>query len=224
LENSLVALEVFDPDKHAEQLLKVINANPHLVRYVDFPVMHTKEDFMRDCYDNISASLNDCLYAIVDKVTVPEQGNSHSNYACIVSLFETNPVNAVTEVGIIVFPKFQRTHVATNAIGLMLQWTLDPPSAGGLGLRRVQWRTHADNAASRRAALRIGFEFEGVARWDRVFPRDRVALPVEALEKRNGSKGEAPGRHTAIFSIVWDEWDDKRRRLVALMEREVNRS
>jgi RimJ/RimL family protein N-acetyltransferase len=94
-----------------------------------------------------------------------------------------------------------------------------PALTGGLGLRRVEWQTHADNAASRRAALRIGFEFEGIVRWQRVFPRCEVALPVEALEKRNGTKGELPGRHTTVFSIVWDEWDDKRPNVVALMER-----
>jgi hypothetical protein len=64
----------------------------------------------------------------------------------------------------------------------------------------------------------MGFEFEGVARWQRVFPGGEVALPVEALEKRNGTKGELPGRHTAIYSIVWDEWDEKRPMVVALME------
>jgi hypothetical protein len=48
----------------------------------------------------------------------------------------------------------------------------------------------------------MGFEFEGIARWERVFPRGKVALPVKALEKRNGTSGEHPGRHTANFSIV----------------------
>jgi hypothetical protein len=65
----------------------------------------------------------------------------------------------------------------------------------------------------------MGFEFEGIARWERVFPRGKVALPVEALEKRNGTSGEHPGRHTANFSIVWDEWDEKRLKVIALMER-----
>jgi len=134
------------------------------------------------------------------------------------ALSDTNPTNAVTEIGVIIFPAFQRTHVATNAIGLLLLWTLDPPSLGGLGLRRVVWQTHTENVTSRNAALRMGFEFEGIARWQRVFPGGKVALPVEALEKRNGTKGEAPGRHTAIFSIVWDEWDDKRPKVLALME------
>jgi RimJ/RimL family protein N-acetyltransferase len=182
--------------------------------------MDAEVDFIREFYDkHISASSEDCLYAIFDKVTAPGKENSYSNYAGIVALSATNPVNAVTEIGVIIFPAFQRTHVATNAIGLLLLWTLDPPSAGGLGLRRVEWKTHAENAGSRRAALRMGFESEGIARWERVFPRGKVALSVEALEKRNGTKGELPGRHTAIFSIVWDEWDNKRPKVVALMER-----
>jgi hypothetical protein len=42
---------------------------------------------------------------------------------------------------------------------------------------------------------------------------------VEALEKMNGTKGELPGRHTAVFSIVWEEWDEKRPKVVAEMER-----
>ena len=174
---------------------------------------------MKEFYDKICASPEDCLWAIFDKVTAPgKEENTDSNYAGIMALAATNPVNATTEIGIIIFPTFQRTHVATNAIGLLLLWTLDPPSAGGLGLRRVEWQAHAENTPSRRAALRMGFELEGIARWQRVFPGGKVALPVEALEKRNGTKGEHPGRHTAIFSLVWDEWDDKRPKIVALME------
>jgi hypothetical protein len=29
----------------------------------------------------------------------------------------------------------------------------------------------------------MGFEFEGIARWDRVFPDRKIALPVDALKK-----------------------------------------
>lgn len=52
-----------------------------------------------------------------------------------------------------------------------------------------------------------------------MFPRGTIALPMEALEKRNGTRGELPGRHTAVFSIVWDEWDEKRPKVVTQMER-----
>jgi len=175
---------------------------------------------MTEFYDkHIRASPEACLYAVIDKVPISGEEKPNAKYAGIMALSATNPVNAVTEMGAMIFPAFQRTHVATNAIGLLLLYTLDPPSAGGLGLRRVEWQCHAGNAASRRAALRMGFEFEGIARWQRVFPRGLIALPVEALEKRNGTKGELPGRHTAIFSIVWDEWDEKRPKIVAQMER-----
>jgi RimJ/RimL family protein N-acetyltransferase len=217
LENSFVALEPFDPKIHVKHFLKVTQANPDLFRYVAFPVVDTEEDFMREVYDELSASPEDCLYAIFDRVTDNGEGDVYSNYAGVISLSATNPVNAVTEIGVIIFPEFQRTHISTNAIGLLLLWTLDPPSAGGLGLRRVQWQTHADNHASRKTALRMGFEFEGILRWQRVSARG-IALSVEALEKRNGTKGELPGRHTAIFSIVWDEWDDKLPKILALME------
>jgi len=172
---------------------------------------------MRECYDKISTSPEECLYAVFDKTAGPGKEDDQTNYAGIASLSATNPVNAVTEIGAITFPSFQRTHVTTNAIGLLLQWTLDPPSAGGLGLRRVEWQTHSENAPSRRTASRMGFEFEGVARWQRVFPGGGIVLPVDELERRNGTKGEFPGRHTAIYSIVWDEWDAKRPRVVALM-------
>jgi RimJ/RimL family protein N-acetyltransferase len=175
---------------------------------------------LREFYDKyISSSPEECLYAIFDKVIAPREDDSSNNYAGIASLSGTSPINAVTDIGMIIFPTFQRTHVATNAIGLILLYTLDPPSLGGLGLRRVEWKTHADNEASRRAALRMGFELEGIARWHRVFPDGKVALPVDALQKRNGTKGEHPGRHTAIFSIVWDEWDEKRPQVIVQMDR-----
>jgi hypothetical protein len=64
----------------------------------------------------------------------------------------------------------------------------------------------------------MGFELEGILRWQRV-STPGVGLPVEVLEKRNGTTGEPPGRHTAIFSIVWDEWDEKRPKVLALMDR-----
>jgi RimJ/RimL family protein N-acetyltransferase len=172
---------------------------------------------MRPTNIYIHSSPADCLYAVIDKVPASE-GKPSVKYAGLLSLSATNPANAVTEVGAIIFPAFQRTHAGTNAIGLILQYTLDPPAAGGLGLRRVEWKCHTENAVSRKVALWMGFEFEGIARWDRVFPDRKIALPVDALEKRNGRKGKLPGRHTAVFSIVWDEWDEKRSKIIAQME------
>ena len=182
---------------------------PELLKYLAFPEIKNDDDF-KTVYDGIRASPAECLYAIIDKSSIVGE------YAGTIALASTDPVHATTEIGVLIFSAFHRTHVTTNAIGLLLQYTLDPPSAGGLGLRRVEWKCHAENAASRRVALRMGFEFEGIARWHRTFA---IGSSAETLEKRNGTQGELPGRHTASFSIVWEEWDVKRPKVIAQMER-----
>ncbi|KAF9225370.1 hypothetical protein BS17DRAFT_778510 [Gyrodon lividus] len=60
------------------------------------------------------------------------------------------------------------SHITTNACALLLQYALDLPAFGGLGLRRVQWQASDENCASVGAAETMGFKFEGVLRWDRV--------------------------------------------------------
>jgi RimJ/RimL family protein N-acetyltransferase len=92
-----------------------------------------------------------------------------------------------------------------------------------LGLRRVEWRCHPGNTASRKTAEGLGFVLEGILRWQRVFPggEEGLTLGVGELERRNGTSGEVPGRHTAVYSIVWDEWDEKREMVVKRMERRV---
>lgn len=199
--------------------------HPELFQYVLFPDISTDEEFYQTVYrEHIATVPGECLYAIIDKSYKPEgQGQDQeqepsAKYAGTIALTGTNTDNASTEIGIVIFPSFQRTHVASSAIGLLLCYTLDPPSLGGLGLRRVEWKCHSANEASKRVALRMGFTLEGVLRWDRAFPGP-MGVPVDALEKRNGTTGEAGGRHTALFSIVWDEWEEKRGAVLKQMER-----
>ncbi|KAG9093971.1 hypothetical protein FRC06_011292 [Ceratobasidium sp. 370] len=79
------------------------------------------------------------------------------------SLMRSDP--SCVEIGYaIVLPAYQRSFVSTHAIGLLLRYALDLPADGGLGLRRVQWQTHADNAPSIRAARRMGMKLEGIMR------------------------------------------------------------
>lgn len=199
--------------------------HPELFQYVLFPDISTDEEFLEKVYkEHIATAPGECLYAIIDKTYTPEdQGENQeqdpsANYAGTIALSNTNTDNASTEIGIVIFPSFQRTHVASNAIGLLLCYILDPPSLGGLGLRRVEWKCHTANEASKRVALRMGFTLEGVLRWDRAF-HGPFGVPVDALEKRNGTTGEARGRHTAVYSIVWDEWEEKRVRVLEQLER-----
>ena len=108
------------------------------------------------------------LYAIFDL-----KRPSPALAGCI-GYLHTSTEHLVTEIGfIVILPDFQRSHVTSNAVGLLLNYALDPPEKEGLGLRRVQWDTNSENQASEKVALRMGFTFEGRHRWNRVF-RDGV--------------------------------------------------
>jgi RimJ/RimL family protein N-acetyltransferase len=61
--------------------------------------------------------------------------------------------------GILYAPRLQRTSAATEAITLLAGYAFDD-----LGYRRLEWKCDALNAPSRRAALRLGFRYEGVFR------------------------------------------------------------
>lgn len=76
------------------------------------------------------------------------------------SYMRITPAFGVIEIGNIVFaPALQRTTAATEAIYLLARHAFDD-----LGYRRLEWKCNALNAASRRAADRFGFAFEGVFR------------------------------------------------------------
>ncbi len=88
----------------------------------------------------------------------------------------------VIEIGNIWFgTPMQRTPAATESIYLLARHALDE-----LGYRRLEWKCDALNAASRRAAERFGFTFEGVFRQHMV------------VKGRN--------RDTAWYSIIDREW------------------
>jgi RimJ/RimL family protein N-acetyltransferase len=92
------------------------------------------------------------------------------------------PEFGVIEIGHVWFAaELQRTTAATEAIYLLIRHAFDD-----LGYRRVEWKCHHLNAASRRAAERFGFTFEGVFRNHQI------------VKGRN--------RDTAWYSILDDEW------------------
>ena len=68
------------------------------------------------------------------------------------------------EVGCVAFGRaLRRTPEATEAMSLMASHVFDE-----LGYRRYEWKCHNENLASRRAAQRFGFPFEGVFRNDMI--------------------------------------------------------
>jgi RimJ/RimL family protein N-acetyltransferase len=100
----------------------------------------------------------------------------------VVSYLRITPWFGVIEIGNIWFgTTMQRTAAATEAIYLLARRAFDE-----LGYRRLEWKCNALNEASRRAAERFGFTFDGV------FRRHMV------VKGRN--------RDTAWYSIVDEDW------------------
>jgi len=78
----------------------------------------------------------------------------------IATLMEIRPAMRVIEVGHIVYsPALQGTPLGTEAQYLLARYAFET-----LGYRRYEWKCNALNAASRRAALRYGFVYEGTFR------------------------------------------------------------
>ena len=76
------------------------------------------------------------------------------------SYLRITPEFGVIEIGNILFARsLQRSTATTEAIYLLARHAFDD-----LGYRRLEWKCNALNAASRRAADRFGFAFEGVFR------------------------------------------------------------
>lgn len=98
------------------------------------------------------------------------------------ALMRIDAANGVAEVGHVMFsPLLQRTALSTEAQFLLMQYVFDQ-----LGYRRYEWKCDSLNAPSRKTALRLGFQFEGVFRQAVV------------------TKGRS--RDTAWFSVIDGDW------------------
>jgi RimJ/RimL family protein N-acetyltransferase len=130
-------------------------------------------------------SLDPLFHAIVDGATGRATG--------LASYLRIDTTHGVIEVGHLAFsPLLQRTRAATEAMYLMMKHAFD------LGYRRYEWKCDALNSASRRAAERLGFRFEGIFRQAVVY------------------KGR--NRDTAWYSIIDREWPEQEIRFRAWLD------
>ncbi|MGR2737951.1 GNAT family N-acetyltransferase [Billgrantia sp. Q4P2] len=117
------------------------------------------------------------FYAIVEAADERAPGRALG----LASYLNIVPEHGSIEVGHIHFtPALRRTPAATEAMLLLMRHAFE------LGYRRYEWKCNTLNAASRRAAERLGFRFEGIFRQHRV---------------ENGHS-----RDTAWFSLLDSEW------------------
>jgi RimJ/RimL family protein N-acetyltransferase len=173
-----------------------------------------------------------CTFLVVDKTKSEAEGQGHVGgvMAGMISYLHTSAEHRVrlsfplssgwnsyssqaTEIGVVILKSAQGTHVATNAIGLLLHYALNLPSdqaSPGLGLRRVQWRCTPANAPSLRAAQRLGFQLEGVMRWTWVAGNESEG----SEPTRAGDPVGYNGGHDAFLSMCWDQWVKEGRTVV----------
>jgi RimJ/RimL family protein N-acetyltransferase len=174
-QGAFVRLEPLDAKIHGDELWAVAG-DPAAERtwdYLGYGPWTDKEQYF-DWLRTQQASDDPLFFAI---------RNLASGKAAGVGTFmRITPEAQSIEIGHLWFsPRLQRTPAATEAIFLMLRHAFDD-----LGYRRMEWKCNALNAASRRAARRFGFTFEG------------IFYQAAIVKGRN--------RDTAWYSILDGEW------------------
>jgi len=168
-------IEPLDADRHAQDL-HAANSEDREGRiwtYMGYGPFASLADY-RAWVETVSVADDPLFHAIIDRHSGRAQG--------VASYLRIEPAVGVIEVGHINYaPALQRTPAATEAMYLMMRRVF-----GELGYRRYEWKCDALNAASRRAAKRFGFSFEGIFRQATMY------------------KGR--NRDTAWYAIIDREW------------------
>lgn len=222
LENERVALVPFIPKLHAEPYYKHLAANPDIYRYLPFAPPKSVEEVCEFFEDKFRRSPGCVAFALIDKTRPASEHDVHSPvggcFAGTLGLIYTSAQNLMTEIAlVIVFPEYRRSHVLSNASGLLIQYCLNLPTDAkpGLGLRRVQWMANTRNERSIKAAERFGLKHEATLRWNWVLPEGK-----EGSEPREGDPAGTPGRDSVILALCWDDWTSgAKEKLNAVMQR-----
>lgn len=163
-----------EADTHAVALFEAFSADRDgagwtYLPYGPFPDRNAFDAWLTEQ----AAQVDPRFFAVVDKASGLASG--------LAAYMRVQPAMGVLELGHIhLAPRLQRTVAATEALYRMID------HAFALGYRRCEWKCNALNAASRRAALRLGFQYEGTFR------------QAAVIKGRN--------RDTAWFSLLDREW------------------
>jgi RimJ/RimL family protein N-acetyltransferase len=175
MEGRFCRVEPLDPDRHSADLhaANAEDAEGRLWTYLSVGPFAGPAEY-RAWVEGVFRGDDPLFHAIVDCKSGRAAG--------VASYLRIEPRAGVIEVGHLNFaPPLQRTAAATEAMYLMMRRAFDE-----LGYRRYEWKCDALNAASRAAAERLGFQFEGIFRQATIY------------------KGR--NRDTAWFAILDREW------------------
>jgi RimJ/RimL family protein N-acetyltransferase len=168
-----VALEPLDASRHTPSLWQAIRGHDEAWQWLgDGP--YADEPSLQTALAKKQSAPDAVFFAIL-----PAETRLCAGY---LSLMRIDTANGVVEVGnVLLSPVLQRTRAATEAQYLLARYVFDT-----LGYRRYEWKCNALNEPSRRAALRLGFTFEGIFRQHMIV------------------KGRS--RDTAWFAMLDHEW------------------
>lgn len=173
MQGNYCMLTALDIDLHAPKLFEFFQLDNKGWDYLSTGPYDTYDEFY-NWLNKISTRDDPLFYAVIDiKTNLPV---GLASYLCI------TPEHGSIEVGHLHFSKLlKKTPAATEAMYLMMCRAFDE-----LGYRRYEWKCNALNLASRNAAERLGFKFEGIFRQSNVFKNHN--------------------RDTAWYSIIDSEW------------------
>jgi RimJ/RimL family protein N-acetyltransferase len=163
-------------EHHAAALWQAVMRHDQIWTYMGYGPFADQAEFAKWIASRVALA-DPYSYAIIDP---------SGRAVGIATLMEIRPAMRVIEVGNIVYsPALQRSPLGTEAQYLLARYAFET-----LGHRRYEWKCNALNAASRRAALRYGFTYEGTFRQHWI------------------TKGR--NRDTAWFSMLDSEWSTRK--------------
>lgn len=168
-------LERANPQLHADDLFQAYQAatDERDWTYLSVGPFTDRQEFQRYLQQQ-SESKDPLHYVVIDRASGKALGT--------LALMRIDDKNGVVEVGFVIYsPALKHSRIATEAQFLLMSYALDT-----LGYRRYEWKCDSLNAPSQAAALRLGFQFEGIFR-NLVIYKGRT-------------------RDTAWFSIINQEW------------------
>lgn len=172
LDGHFVRLERMDPDTHAADLHRAYSGHDALWDYMPYGPFPSAAGYHRWAKDTATGE-DPLFYVLRDKAS--------GHCGGVASYLRITPAAGSIEVGhICLSPEIARGRAWTEAMFLMMDWAFSN------GYRRYEWKCNALNMASRRAAQRLGFSYEGIFR------------QAAVVKGRN--------RDTAWFAIIDAEW------------------
>ena len=175
MEGRFVRLEPLSAERHGQDLFDASSVQDAIdrFRYLGEHPPKTLDEF-RTWLDKAESSRDPLYFAVIDNKTGKVAGRQ--------TFLRTDAANGVTEIGHIYWgPLISKTPATTEALYLFARHVFED-----LGYRRFEWKCNNDNEPSKRAAVRYGFQFEGIFRKHMII------------------KGK--NRDTAWYAMTDDDW------------------